>query len=490
MGLVVNQVDLIRSVTRESFYDFLKEFWNVFIPSKLILNWHVEFLCDELQNVAELVFANKPKEYDLIINISPGTTKSSICSVAFPAWVWTRRPDMRCICASYTDKLALDLSRKCRDIIKSEKYAKCYPDINLKADQDTKGYFINTKGGDRYCCGVGGSPMGFHAHFLIIDDPIDPMKALSEIEIKGANDWMRETLPTRKVDKDITPTILIMQRLHQNDPTGNRLSWVEASPVRHIRLPAELLDTKKNSVRPERLRRNYVEVIDPKTNSKRKLMDQHRLTCKALDEQKASLGQYGYAGQFLQDPVPLGGGMFHTDDLQFVDRDKVPNNFRKVVRYWDNAGTKDGGKFTAGVKMAVTPENRLYVLDVVRFRESSDVREDRKRRIAELDDISCIVGQEQEPGSSGKESAEATARRLIGFKVRLIRPTGDKTVRADPYSVQVNAKNVYLVRAGWNEAYIEEMKYFPHSTYKDQIDASSGAFALLTAPVLVAGAFR
>lgn len=478
--LNIDKNSLFRSVVKDSFYDFLRHYWEVFIPVKPVWNWHIEFLCDELQNVAELVFAEKPKEYDLIINISPGTTKSSICSIAFPAWCWTRQAHMRFICASYTDKLALDLSRKCRDVIKSEKYRRYFPEIKLREDQDTKGYFANSAGGDRYCCGVGGSPMGFHGNFLIVDDPINPQSAVSEIELESANVWMRETLPTRKVNKDVTPTILIMQRLHQNDPTGNRLSWAEAGRIRHIRLPAELIPGRKSSVKPARLREKYVDG----------LMDPFRLTRKALGEQKAALGEYGYAGQFLQDPVPLGGGMFKTDKIHliFPGDAQIPTKFKRIVRYWDNAGTKDGGKYTAGVKMGIDAQNRIWVLHVERFREGSDVREERKIRTAGMDGKECIIGQEQEPGSSGKESAEATAKRLIGYMVRLIKPTGDKVIRADPLSVQVNAGNVYCVIGPWTESFIEELKYFPNSTYKDQVDAASGGFGLIVTPTVVAGA--
>src|SRR5690606_19446496 len=90
------------------------------------------------------------------------------------------------------------------------------------------------------------------------------------------------------------------------------------------------------------------------------------------------------------------------------------------------------------------------------------------------------VAVEQEPGSGGKESAEATVKNLAGFVAVKDRPTGDKAYRADPYSVQVNEGNVRLLVGAWNEDYIEELKHFPNSTHKDQTDASSGAFASVT----------
>ncbi|MFP4018232.1 MAG: hypothetical protein ACLFUH_03195, partial [Bacteroidales bacterium] len=71
-------------------------------------------------------------------------------------------------------------------------------------------------------------------------------------------------------------------------------------------------------------------------------------------------------------------------------------------------------------------------------------------------------------------------RNLAGFAVYADKPTGDKVKRADPYSVQVNNNNVYLLRGQWNKDFIDEHTFFPYSTYKDQVDAASGAFAKLT----------
>jgi len=90
------------------------------------------------------------------------------------------------------------------------------------------------------------------------------------------------------------------------------------------------------------------------------------------------------------------------------------------------------------------------------------------------------VWVEQEPGSGGKESAEGTIRNLGGFLAYAERPTGDKAFRADPFSVQVNNGNVLLLTGMWHRDFIEELRFFPYSTFKDQTDAASGAFSKLT----------
>ena len=469
MGIDIHR--LRASVCRESFFEFVKYFWDTIIPEKPHYNWHIEYLCDELQTVAERVFKGQPREYDLIINISPGTTKSTICSRMFPAWAWTRMQTARCICASYAYTLAMDLSRSTRDIINSELFKNTFPGIELRGDQNTKHYFLNTEGGARYSVGTGGTITGMHGHFLIIDDPLNPLEAVSEVELKACNRWMRETLPTRKVHKAITPIILIMQRLHQNDPTGMMLETFEGK-IRHICLPAESTD----HIQPPELKNKY----------KNGLFDPIRMDEKVLFENRAALGEYGYAGQFLQHPVPLGGGMFKIENIEVGT---PPGTISSKVRYWDKAGSQDTGAYTVGVLMGRAADGRFWVLDVIRGQWDSSRREKIIRATAEMDGKGVTVGIEQEPGSGGKESAENTVRNLAGWKIKVDRPTGDKATRADPYSCQVNAGNVSLATGEWNRAYMDELQYFPHSTYKDQTDASAGAFNLLAKPKVRLGAF-
>lgn len=476
------EADLVASITRESFYEFLKEFWDVIIPETPVWNWHIKYLCDEFQKIAERVIAGKPKAYDLIVNISPGTTKSTICSVAFPAWVWTRMPSCRFICGSHAQDLGLDLSRKCRKIIEEKvridgkpTYYDCFK-LGLTGDQNTKSYFVNEKGGMRLSCTVGGkSPIGFHGHILVIDDPLDPQSAVSDVELKSANEWMNNTLPSRKVDKLMSVTALVMQRLHQNDPSGNWLGK-KRDDVKHIKLPAECMTYQ---VHPPFLKKYY----------KNDMMDPVRMPKSFLDAELMKHGQYYVAGQYGQNPVPLGGGMFKIKNLRIGE---APKTFKRIVRFWDKAGTVGGrGAFTVGVKMGVDFDDRFWVLDVIRGRWDSSEREKIILATARTDGRGVVVGIEQEPGSGGKDSAAATVRMLQGFRVIIDKPTGSdgsKELRADPFASQVNGHNVSLQAAKWNTDYIEELEYFPASTYKDQVDASSGAFNHLAQARRKAGA--
>lgn len=457
-----NRTDLKAHICRMSFYDYVREMWDTIIPQEPSWNWHIKYICDELQTMSQRVYNWEPKLYDEIINISPGTTKSTVCSVMYPGWAWANMPSFRFIGISYTMPLSHQLSLLSRDVIQSDKYRELFPYVRIRKDMNTKSHFANTLGGSRFATTIGGSVTGMHGHAIGIDDPLDPTQAASEQELATALSFCRETIPSRKVDKKVSFIFLIMQRLHELDPTGDWLSRKRGKGLRHVCLPARLTD----KVQPPELADRYING----------LMDPVRLNDGVLNEALLDLGEYGFAGQYLQWPVPREGGMFKAHRILV---DTPPQVFKCVIRYWDKAGTLNDGAFTCGVKMGLDLTGRFWLLDVKRFQLDSHQREQVILQTARIDGKGVRVMVEQEPGSGGKESAEATVRLLAGFNVKADRVTGDKETRADPYSAQVNGGNVYMVQAEWNAAYINELTLFPRGKYKDQVDASSGAFAAL-----------
>ncbi len=467
--------EVLASLCRQSFADFVKEFWHVIVPEQLVWNWHMEFLCNQLQEMAERVIAGKKKKHDLIINISPGTSKSLLSSIMLPVWCWTRMPSMRIITASYAYSLATYNSGKSRDLIKSDLFKQTFPTIQIRDDQDAKGNYMNTAGGERYAIGTGGAVTGKHAHMIIVDDPLDPNGAASEADLASANRWLEETIPSRKIDKAVTPIILIMQRLHEFDPTGSRLAKADKIPVHWICLPAQLTE----DVHPPECREFYVDGF----------MDPIRLGEQALLEAEAQ-GEYPFNAQYLQRPVPRGGLMFHPDRIEKGKPDRII----KEVRYWDKAGsTTKGSAYTVGALLGLDSKGRFWILDIVRGQWNSGLREQTMKKVADKDTKRVIIYVEQEPGSGGKQSAEGSIRGLAGFRVRadkVGKSDGDKEARADAFSAQVNIGNVSMVEAHWNADFIKELRFFPRSRLKDQVDAASGAFNCLAVPKVTVGGRR
>ena len=481
-GALSDPMKSMRALTKGSLFMFIQYFWDTYSNDPFVPNWHIEVLCKELEEVARRVSKGEKKEYDLIINIPPGTTKTATVSIMFPVWCWVNWYWMKFITSSHGADLSLESAEYSRDIIRSDKFRMLFPDIDIKQDKDSKSNFRIVKkefvnagflprvkqGGGRVSTSTGAKIIGFHAHIIIPDDLIDPKGALSETILPSVNQYLTQSLLTRKTDKRVTTMIMIMQRLHQEDPTGYMLERKKEN-IRHICLPGELGEYEQ-FVKPQSLIKKYVNG----------LLDSNRLGRDELHELEADLGQYGYAGQVGQNPTPPGGGMFKVDHLAILDHMSSETNIRHRIRYWDKAGTKGGGAYTAGVLIWKMDNGKFIIADVKRGQWGTDEREDIIRSTAEADGRATEVYIEQEPGSGGKESAEATIKNLAGFACYRDLPTGDKARRADPFSVQVNWGNVIMLRADWNKKFKDELEMFPNGRFKDQCDAGSAAFNLMT----------
>ena len=336
---------------KRDFFFFVQEFWDIIIPDEPVYNWHIEYLCSELQTIVERVAKREDKLYDLIINIPPGTSKSTIATVMLPAWSWTIDDRIRNLTASYSASLSTDHAVKSRDIIKSKKYKDYFPEIEVKKDQDNKTHYKNNRGGERYATSVTGTVTGFHAHLIIVDDPLNPKGAGSDVDRETANNFMDITLSTRKVNKSVTPTILVMQRLHQDDCTGNWLKK-KGKKIKHICLPAEL----SKNVKPIELKEKYKE----------NLLDTKRLTRNDLKELKINLGSYGYAGQIMQVPTPAGGGIWKKWILPIEDKelDKILPRLSKIGTDWDLAYTEKQSNSASAFVTSGMYDKKMYITDI------------------------------------------------------------------------------------------------------------------------------
>jgi len=382
-------------------------------------------------------------------------------------------PGLRKIGCSYVEDLAFELTVKSRRIVQSPLYRRLFPEIEIRSDLNNKSLWSNTLGGDRYAIGMGGSVTGKHGHLIVLDDPLNPKMGRSEAAINTAREFCTETLPNRTVDKEVTFQLLVMQRISVDDPTA---LWLGKPGVKHICLPGELTD----DVKPVELREKYVDgLFDPK-----------RLSRNALDSHLAEMGQYGYAGQILQTPVPPSGGMFKVDKLEEMYAYPGDECFTRVCRFWDKAGSANAGDWTVGVKMGLHKDGTYWILDVVRGQWATDTREKIIQETAARDGKRVRIGFEQEPGSSGIDSAKESIRRLSGYLVEAFRATGSKEVRADTFSVQVNAGNVKVLKGKWLSDYKYELTHFPNAKHDDQTDASSGAFSMLINKKVKLGVLR
>ena len=460
---LIQHPEIIRAeLCRRSFYQFVQDFWETIIPDAPHYNWHIKYLCDELQRIGMNVRDRKPKEYDLIINIPPGTTKSTICTIMFPVWCWTIDPTLRFITGSYSSDLSTEHAVKSRDIVRSDKFKQYYPTLALKIDKDNKMSYENNYTGSRTATSVGGTITGKHAHILVIDDPLNPKKAASETERLNANEWFDKTLSTRKVDKAITPTILIMQRLHENDCTGHLLLKRDKS-IKHICLPAEVSD----HIAPPELRENYVDG----------LLDVTRLNRSILKELRTDLGSYGYAGQIMQRPAPDEGGLLKKEWFGIIDYHELTQRHPHIQwdTFIDSAYTSKTENDPTAIMSCAYVQHTLYI------RESRQYWLEFPQLLNEIKNFNSRSGNlgrnttYVEPKAGGLSIIQQLRMETSLNVIELEPPKDDKMTRVNAISPFVEAKRVCLVRGDWNDNFLSECAQFPNGLHDDQVDNLTAA---------------
>jgi predicted phage terminase large subunit-like protein len=452
-----SNLETIRKRCR-SLAGFVREAWHVLEPeAKYVHNWHIDAICEHLEAVTE------GRINRLLINVPPGSSKSLIVSVMWPAWEWgpCGRRSLRYLTTAFNDGPVKRDTRKCRDLIASEWFRSLWPDVQLVRTGETS--FANSDTGTRE--GVPfGSLTSQRGDRLIIDDPHSTETAESDTERLNTTRKFREGAINRLNDQERSAIVVIMQRLHEQDISGVILSL--GMEYVHLMLPMEF--------EPERACSTSIGFADPRTDDGQ-LLDPVRFPASVVESLKRDMGSYGFSGQYQQRPTPRTGGMFQRGDFEIVDA--VPAGGRRV-RAWDFAASKPKpGRqpdWTVGLKMLMVSET-FYVEDVIRGRWSPAKVETLLRNTASQDGQLVTVRQPQDPGSAGKSDAETKVRKLAGYSVVTKPPTGDKATRARPASAQAEAGNVKLLRGPWNEAFLDEVCAFPNAMFDDQVDAFADA---------------
>lgn len=283
----------------ESLADFAIQAWHILEPTaELKWGWALEAICDHLEAV------NSGQIKRLLMNVPPGSMKSLLTNVLFPAWEWGPRgkPSLRYLSTAHKQDLAIRDNLKCRRLIQSEWYQTRWP-VKITSDQNSKGKFENDKTGFREAMAFT-SMTGSRGDRVTLDDPLSVDDANSEAALNAAESTFREALPTR-VNNDDSAIIVIMQRLHEKDTSGIILA--ERLPYTHLCLPMRF--EKFNCCK------TFIGFKDPRKKDG-DLMFPERFSEETVKELEKTLGTYATAGQLQQRPAPVEGGILKTDHFQ------------------------------------------------------------------------------------------------------------------------------------------------------------------------------
>ncbi len=462
-----DDIGFVRQYAAGRLYTFVKTFWHVIEPSvSPIWNWHTRYLCEKLQAHAERVSKRLPRDKHLVLNVPPGSTKTTLVSVMFPAWCWVSWPWMKFITASFDANLALRDAVRSRDIIKSELYQLAFESrFRLKFDVNKKSEYANNQGGFRVATSVGGSITGYHADIFIGDDLIDPKGAKSRAEIQTTKDWLDLTIPNRMTDLNKSTQILIGQRLADDDPTGHVLRR-NLGMWEHVCLPAELSDNLK----PVELAEFYID----------KLLDPARFSAKVLGEMRSTLGSKGYASQYLQRTSPEAGNMFK---YSWFGRFNMYDLRVEAVRLHTDLTWHFRGDTAYTEKSKNDPSGFLaycYLGPDLYIRDYATVRKEMPGLIQFCKDFAVRNGYSErstfkiEPKASGLSLIQML-RNMTGLNIsKSANPEGDKVYRANTIIPRVEAGRVHLLDgAAWIDQFLHEVCTFPDAEHDEAVDLLS-----------------
>jgi predicted phage terminase large subunit-like protein len=460
----------------QSFAEFVKMAWTVIEPgTPLKWNWHLDAMCAHLEAISRGRL--KPR---LIINVPPGSSKSTIVTVLWQAYEWgpLGKRHHRFVTTSFDLVNVKRDTSKTLDVIRSRWFQSLWPEVDLKTEGVLS--FSNYDTGSRL--GVAfKSVTGKRGDRLVVDDPHSILGAESETQRDTAVTMFIEGGLNRTNDWETSAIVIVMQRLHEGDLTGELLARdygfihlmipMEFEPARRCTTPLQVDDGRGG-------RKDWT---DPRSYDG-ELMDEVRFPPAAVVDLKKS-GEYAWNGQYQQRPAPRKGGMFKVDLIDIVDH--CPRG-GKTVAGWDFAGSKrKKSPYTVRVLMTRIGGD-IYIRHVAReqFNPTEvetmllDTSTDDRNAVSDV-----LISIPQDPGYGGKATKWRHSEILMGFNFIATPETGDKETRAEPFSAMVGAERVHLVRGSWNSAYIEELRNFPGGNIKDQVDASSRAFQQLVGDV-------
>lgn len=471
---------LKKMLAEKSLSSFIKQGWANIDPSPYSDGWAIDAVCKHLEAVTRGEIRN------LLINIPPRMGKSSITSVAYPAWVWAQReikplsgPQVQFMSSSYASTLSERDSTKMRRLLGSSWYQNNWgANFKMVGDQNTKRKFENDKGGYRLATSVTGTQTGDGGMILLVDDPISANDAHSELERQNVIRWWTETMPTRLNDSINGARIVIMQRLHEEDLSGYILEHNDQGEWEHLMLP----------MRYEPRTHCYTSIgwEDPRLEEG-ELLCPNRFDEKSVATLERDLGSFTAAGQLQQTPVVKGGGIIKDDWWKIyppiewgIEKAEFPM-FEYILMSCDTAYTdKQENDFSACTVWGIwrlKDVSKIMLIDAwqerLPFHELTEkiIKTARARNIDKL-----LI----EAKASGLSVFQEIKRLCQGenFSIEAVQPRGDgqrndKVSRVYPLQPLFENGTIYAPDAKYADMVIQQFSSFPKGKHDDLVDSAS-----------------
>lgn len=489
-----------RAAAERSLHEYFKQAWPQIEGARAFVDsWHIGAICEHLEAVS------LGQIRMLSINVPPRSSKSSIVSVAWHTWHWTKWPETRFGYASHDEKLAERDAVKAKALIDSVWYQRRFGHIykmNPKIDRQDK--YANDKWGERIALGTGSKLTGEGADIWVVDDGNDAQDAMSDPKLQTTQDWLDQVLSTRFNDPKNARFVNIQQRLHERDATGHLQSKFGKDLVNLI-LPMEFEEARRcvTVVLPSSAPLPWT---DPREEEGEPLCEA-RWGEAEIDQLKRSLrSQYAIAGQLQQRPAPAEGGMIKRSWFKLWQHAEAPK-FECVIQSWDTATSeKEEAAYSACTTWGVfrDPKNMPAVLLLSMWRgrhEYPELREMVKRLAFDyLDDDDEPLERPNYLNApdmiliESKSSGLSLIPDLMRAGIRGVQPFdptrfGDKIGRVRAITHLIQNGRVYLPSSAptfqhpkaWAEEYLNQCMLFPKAESRDLVDTMTQALLKLSA---------
>lgn len=480
-----------------SLASFVKAAWSVIEPGQpYVHGWHIDFICAHLEAISDGVLNADGTFYNrLLVNVPPGTMKSLLIGVFWPAWEWGPRnkPNMRYVCASHSLELAIRDSLRMRRLVTDEWYQGHWGDrVTITGDQNAKAKFETTATGSRQACAFTGIT-GYRGDRVIIDDPLSVDDANSDAKREGVVTLFKEAVTSRLNNPDESAIVVVMQRLHERDVSGVILD--KDMGYDHIMLPMRF--------DPNRACVTALGYADPREIDG-ELLFEDRFPLHVVERDEAAMGPYATAGQYAQSPEPRGGGIVKDQWWQPWDKTEYPaieyivaaldtayttksENDPSALTIWgvfsasaDQASTRMVDRYGRPIEMATASQSEALgatakVMLMYAWQDRLEIG-DLVVKVEELCTKMKVDTLLIENKAAGHSVAQELRRvfNTAKFGVQMYDPkTLDKVARL--YSIQhiFSEGMVYAPNKDWAEMVIRQTSSFPRGAHDDLVDTVS-----------------
>jgi predicted phage terminase large subunit-like protein len=456
--------DVIDVILRNDMACFLRATFPQASPGvTLIWAEYLDLICAKL---ARVVRGDCTK---LIITMPPRHLKSICVSVILPAFYLGHNPSAEILCVSYGMELAKKFGQDTRAVMMSEVYRRIF-DTRLKSARQPPHLLETTAGGSRRATSIDGAATGHGCELMIFDDPQKPHETMSEAMRRSTNQHYEDTFLSRRNHPGVCRTVIVMQRLHEDDFVGHVLGLGDDWEV--LNLPA-IAD--EDEAFPYRTFMGDFLYRRPQGTP----LHPERIPIAELDRIRAASGEAVWASQYMQRPAPAGGGLINTAWFKRYNEADLPTQFDRIIQSWDTANTiGELSNYSVCTTWGIK-DKRIYLLHV--FRKKLTFPE-LKRAVRDQEILFKPNQIFIEDHASGTPLIQDLHNDGL-FRVEGYKPKENKEMRMARQATQIENGFVYIPHeAHWLPEYLHELSVFPNGKYNDQVDSTSQALDVIGNP--------